>query len=88
MAISVAPFLEMPAHTSTESGCFGFGVDAAASFMGLYCLGKNRSQAPWIHRYFLNVIIICSSYTSSTTSDVINFRSGENCLFVLQSRYI
>jgi len=38
----VVPFLDLPAQTCTESGCFGFGMEGSPS--GLNCFAKNLSH--------------------------------------------
>ena len=82
IAISVVPFLDIPAHTCTESGCFGLGFGMEGSLIRLNCFAKNLS-----HRTVLSSVnIVVKLYFCSAKEESFFFVLGAYHLTVACTR--
>jgi len=57
IAISIVPFLDIPAQTCTESGCFGYGFGVECLLSHLNCFAINLSHRTvllFVHMQSLN----------------------------------
>ena len=70
IAISVVPFLDIPAQTCTDGGCFGFGLGTEGSPSRRNCLGRNLS-----HRTVLSSVKIQSLNSSLRTNTSLQKKS-------------